>query len=501
MLTKPLRIRPGVASDSTDYAQAHWTDARLMRFKAGWPETVGGWQSKSGVSVDGVCRSIWYGRDTEHNVVFVYGTDNGVWAVRGASEYDITPAAFNPVTTQLAFGTGFGMGSYGTGEYGTDRAAYATTAGRLPFFWSYDTWDEDTLILGAAQQGVYEWDFNTGNICTAVTNAPTVATGIMVSTEQHVVVFGADGNLKKVAWCDQGDRTVWTPLATNSAGDAVIPGGDLIRGWRRAGRGQYLIWMDNSLYMMSYVGYPDVYSFNDVAYNCGALSHTSIVAYGGEFFWMGETSFWRYRGGQPEPIQCLISRSVFQNLSEGNRVKATAMLNKQFDEIWWYYPSEGANENDKCLIFNTKTGDFSGPFTLARSAATVDAELVKPLAAWSTKIYEHENGETADGNAMTDPYVITPPIETDSGNVISKVRRILSDHQATNGIRVSILSKRGPQDSTKEYGPYEMANGDFEKAILRVKGRQFQLKFQPHSSGGFTRVGDTRLDIFPGGGR
>ena len=57
-LTK-LQFRPGVNRELTSYSnEGGWYDCDKVRFQAGTPEKIGGWQQVSGSSFLGTCRAL-----------------------------------------------------------------------------------------------------------------------------------------------------------------------------------------------------------------------------------------------------------------------------------------------------------------------------------------------------------------------------------------------------------------------------------------------------------
>ena len=46
--------------------------------------------------------------------------------------------------------------------------------------------------------------------------------GVLVTPERHIMVFGAGGNKRKIAWGHQESLTDFTPAVTNTAGDLEI---------------------------------------------------------------------------------------------------------------------------------------------------------------------------------------------------------------------------------------------------------------------------------------
>jgi len=90
-LTK-LQFRPGIVRDVTPYTnEGGWVDGNKIRFRAGFPETIGGWQKFSSEQFEGVCRAlINWATLTGSNLIGV-GTHLKYYVNRGGSFIDITP--------------------------------------------------------------------------------------------------------------------------------------------------------------------------------------------------------------------------------------------------------------------------------------------------------------------------------------------------------------------------------------------------------------------------
>jgi len=114
----------GIVSDITDYqAQLRYTDADLVRFRAGAPEKIGGWAKNvsplvqydyvadtetttSTTTVPGICRQIFQHKDLQGNRYLFYFTTTHVYTELGGYKYDITPFRTDPVTLTNGITTG-----------------------------------------------------------------------------------------------------------------------------------------------------------------------------------------------------------------------------------------------------------------------------------------------------------------------------------------------------------------------------------------------------------
>ncbi len=87
-----LQFRPGMNREVTSYTnEGGWVDGNKVRFRAGFPETIGGWQKRATSGFLGVCRAlINWTTLTGSNLVGV-GTHLKYYVERGGSFFDITP--------------------------------------------------------------------------------------------------------------------------------------------------------------------------------------------------------------------------------------------------------------------------------------------------------------------------------------------------------------------------------------------------------------------------
>lgn len=90
-LTK-LVFRPGINRETTAYAnEGGWWDGNLVRFRAGKPETIGGWEKYTNAPMQGTGRSLMTWTAIDGSVYTAVGTNLKYYVVRGGALADITP--------------------------------------------------------------------------------------------------------------------------------------------------------------------------------------------------------------------------------------------------------------------------------------------------------------------------------------------------------------------------------------------------------------------------
>ena len=92
MPLKKLQLRAGVNKESTRYANENgWYDSEKVRFRAGTPEKIGGWQRISSSTFLGLCRSLWNWVTLAFANLIGIGTNLKFYISNGGAYYDITP--------------------------------------------------------------------------------------------------------------------------------------------------------------------------------------------------------------------------------------------------------------------------------------------------------------------------------------------------------------------------------------------------------------------------
>jgi hypothetical protein len=89
---KKLQFRPGIQKEVTAYsAEGGWTDGDRIRFRKGFPESIGGWRRYVSQAFLGVCRSITEWSTLGGVALLGFGTNLKYYVARGGEFADITP--------------------------------------------------------------------------------------------------------------------------------------------------------------------------------------------------------------------------------------------------------------------------------------------------------------------------------------------------------------------------------------------------------------------------
>ena len=427
--------------------------------------------------------------------------------------------------------SGWGAGLWGASTWGSVSALSSSNQLRN---WSHDNFGED-LVMNVRGGGIYYWDESSGVTTRAVAFsdlsnanlAPTKAVQILVSdVDRHIICFGADplntgGTARTgaidpmfIAWSDQENATQWEPLPDNTAGSFRLSAGSSIIGALRA-RQETLIWTDTSLYSMSFIGQPFTFGINLVNEGIGLIGPNAAVNSPAGVFWMDKTGFYTYNG-QIRELPCSVQNYVLSDINIGQAFQTFSTLNKEFDEVGWFYCSSSSTTIDKYVTYNYTENVWSIG-QLNRTAWLDEGVFDSPIATYTTNnvgyLYNHETGNDADGSPMDNVYIESSDFDLGEGTFYQMIRRIIPDIKFTgnggNGqiINFVVKTRNYPAESLTTSATNTCTNST-SKIDVRVRARQAALRIESDDDNsesvrlgvGF-RVGATRMDLQPSGRR
>jgi hypothetical protein len=181
-----------------------------------------------------------------------------------------------------------------------------------------------------------------------------------VTTINSFVVFGntfdlTDGNVPhRVRWSALNDDTdyVVDPSTQSDFQDL-----DASKGWVRqvVGGEVGIIFQEQAISRMSYVGSPTIWRFDEVESGKGTKSPGSVVKVGNIIFYLGLDGFYAFDGGQSIPIGAnKVDKTFFSEVDTNyiGRVSGTADLDNQV--VYWAYAASGNTNglSNKILAYN-----------------------------------------------------------------------------------------------------------------------------------------------------
>ena len=431
------------------------------------------------------------------------------------------------ITTTI-LGTGWGAGTWGRFEWGSSSGALAGQTLRL---WAADNFGED-LVFNIMNGSIYYWDATGGTSTRAVelssltgaSDTPTIARKVLVSdVDRHIIAFGANiiGTSTQdpllIRFGSQESLTDFTPTATNTAGDLRLSKGSEIITAVQTSR-QILVFTDQSLYSMQFLGPPFTFGVSMLADNTRIAGPNTALAVNDVVFWMGQENFYLY-DGRTQAIPCTVRDYVFNDMNNQQSFKFHAGSIASQTEIWWYYCSSGSTEIDRYVVYNYgQQVWYYG--TLVRTAWNDRASGLRSFpqgTGTDLYLYDHENGldDYSTGSAVAiNAFVESSDFDIGDGQQFMLLNRILPDLSFTGssaGSPAALFTIRSrdfggdnftesPSDSAirTATSPVEQYT---DKIDLRARGRQMSIRVENTATGVRWRLGAPRIDVRPDGRR
>jgi hypothetical protein len=324
-----------------------------------------------------------------------------------------------------------------------------------------------------------------------------------------------------IRWSDQENAFEWAPAETNQAGFQRLSRGSRIITANQS-RQEVLVWTDAALYSMQYVGAPEVWSVQLVGENISIVGQNAVAYSNGVSYWMGRDKFYKY-DGRTQTLNCDLRQYVFGDINTAQYDQVFAGTNEGFNEIWWFYCSEGATTVDKYVIYNyAENVWYYG--TMARTAWLDSGLRQSPLAAtYSNNLVNHEEGVDNSEGSSAQPitaYITSSEFDLDDGHTFAFIWRVLPDitfRGSTAGSPAVTMYMLPLQNSGAGYTSPASVGGSNSAGVTRVavlpieaytgqvftrvRGRQLSIKVESTELGVMWQLGAPRLDLRSDGRR
>ena len=456
-------------------------------------------------------------KDTSGSTVTANANDSGNGGGSTVGAYQI-----NVGLDVFVDSTGWGVNAWGDSTWGSTSSLVATNQLRL---WSMDNFGED-LIANPRAGSIYYWDNSTGISTRAIpltslsgaNMVPTKGLQVIVSdVDRHVLVLGADpiengarsGSIDPllIAFSDQENAAEWEPRSTNTAGSLRCSAGSEIIGGIRA-RQETLIWTDVALYSLQFIGTPLTFGLNLVNEGVTLIGPNCAVNTPAGIFWMDRKGFYRY-AGTVQSVPCTVQSYVYDDFNQSQSYQFFGYVNKEFDEVGWFYCSSGSDSIDRYVTYNYEENNWAIG-QLSRTAWVDEGIFANPIAAGKSSstpyLYSHEIGNDNDGSPMTSVYIQSGDFDLGDGEDFQFIKRMIPDVKFNgsggSGQAISaVLKVRNYPGDSFTTDQTTSFTGSTTKIDMRARGRQAALRFEAEDAGVGFRLGRNRLDMQPNGKR
>jgi hypothetical protein len=402
------------------------------------------------------------------------------------------------------------------------------------YWWVRGTTPDPGTALSARAITLQKYAFDWATATSAPTYTPTeyaeaVPTKIMQllvsQQDRHLIAFGAvpfgstnpdDFDPMLIRWADQDTPEDWIPQPTNTAGDIrVSRGSRIVRAL--PSRQEILVWTDSHLFTLQFLGTTDVFGLQEYADNISIISSRAVTTAANITYWMGQDKFYAYTG-RVETLPCTLRNHVFQNINISQADQVVCGTNEQWNEVWWFYPTNGSDYNNAYVVYNHLERIWY--YGTIERTAWLDTALRRypqgantPLADFSMgQAYNHEDGIDDDADAMVS-YIQSSDFDLADGDQFMLCRRIIPDVGFSGStandasVTMQIRSRNFPgsalSDNAVDSKPVIETSVDqyTDQVFLRARARQMALKIQSETLGVQWQLGAPRLDAREDGRR
>ena len=438
---------------------------------------------------------------------------------------------------------------------GWGDAVDAGTITLEPGLWSLSNFGQ-VLVATIANGKTFTWNAgdsarlsvraSTSTSGFATTNNPTATRVTLISpTTRHLIHFGTETTIGSattqddmfIRFSEQEDINDYAILATNTAGSQRLQDGTKIMGALVA-KENILVWTDNALYTMKFVGAPFTFGFEQVGTNCGLIGKNAAIEIDGVAYWMGTNGFFSF-DGTVNTLPCSVEDYVYDDIDTTKGQQVTAGINNLFTEVTWWYPTSGSSFNNRYVVYNYGVTNnplpmgnwYTGVNTNSIRTTWIDSLVYpKPYATaydssgtgtfpsvigetglGKSVLFEHETGTdqvNPDGSVTTLTSFIQSydfSLQTDQGaaEYFLAMRRFLPNFKILQGdatITISVADYPADPNTNTTLSPFTV-NSSTTKVDTRARGRYAAIKIENTGPAESWRFGTFQADLQPDGRR
>ena len=286
-----------------------------------------------------------------------------------------------------------------------------------------------------------------------------------------------------------------------------------------------LVWTDNALYTMKFVGAPFTFGFEQVGTNCGLIGKNAAIEIDGVAYWMSNNGFFSF-DGTVNTLPCSVEDYVYDDFDTTKGQQVNAGINNLYTEVTWWYPTQGSEFNNRYVVYNygqnnaqvpmgnwyTGTNSnsirttwidslvYPRPYATAYNSANTGTfpVVIGESGLGQTVLFEHETG-TDQVNPDGSTTILTSFVEsfdfalqTDQGigEYFLAMRRFLPNFKNLVGnvlITVSVADYPADPNTATTLSPFTI-NSSTTKIDTRARGRYASIKIE--NTGSWSNHGD-----------
>ena len=431
----------------------------------------------------------------------------------------------------------------------------ASTVTLEPGLWSLSSFGE-VLVASIFNGKTFTWNSGdaarlTKRASQLTTNFPTTNNPdktrltLVSPTTRHLIHFGTEATIGTpttqedllIRFSEQENINEYIIQAVNTAGSQRLQDGTKIMGAISA-KENILVWTDNALYTMKFVGAPFTFGFEQVGTNCGLIGQNAAIEIDGVAYWMSNNGFFSF-DGTVNTLPCSVEDYVFDDADTTKGQQINAGINNLFTEVTWWYPSQGSEFNDRYVVYNY--GQTNEPVRMGNWYTGINSNSIrttwmdtsvypKPYATsfdsnktgsfpviggetglGQTVFFEQEtgtdqinpNGTTTTLTSFVESFDFALQTDQGIGEYFLSMGRFLPNFKNLIGnavINVSVTPYPAQLNSASSFSPFTIDSAT-TFVSTRARGRYAAIKIENTGAGQSWRFGTFQADLKPDGRR
>ena len=407
------------------------------------------------------------------------------------------------------------------------------------------TWNSGIAARLSTRASTLTTGFKTAINTTTDVGNPTASRLTLISpTTRHLIHFGTETDIGDtttqdnmfIRFSDQEAINNYTIQATNTAGSQRLQDGTKIVGSIVA-KENILVWTDNALYTMKFVGAPFTFGFEQVGTNCGLIGKNAAIEIDGVAYWMSNNGFFAY-DGTVNSLSCSVEDYVYNDFDTTKGQQVYAGINNLYTEVVWYYPTANSEFNNRYVVHNYGEGKdipmgnwytgtnsnsirttwldsliYPKPYATAYDSTATGTfpSVIGSTGLGQTVYFEHEtgtdqinpNGTTTTLTSFIQSYDFALNTQEGPGQFMMSMGKFLPDFKTlVNEVDVTILVTDYPQTISVDtaLSPFTV-DSTTTFVSTRSRGRYASLKIENTDSGENWRYGTFRAEVKQDGQR
>ena len=432
----PITFKPGILKDGSPFQGEYCTNGQWTRFFRGFPQNIGGMTAlPTTISLQlAVPNAMYVDQETPEapNIFIGFAsryTQEGQYFVlalfNGSTGTWIKPPPNNPTIGAYwqIIPITFQNGQVVTKSILCVPRMIATITANTPcpgiLIYSNNAWVQVVTMSDKPQN---------------YTKLLTEITGGVLFVNPYLFIYGNNG---LVRWSKSKTQLSLEPTnpfrfdplkySINISTDKVIYGAG-VRGGTASPSA--LFWTLSSVVRLTNIGNVNPDDVDDISFkkeiitnDSSILSSNCVVEYDGIFYWPGTGRFFTYNGVVVPLENNLNRQTFFENVDMNKRQLVFGVKNTVKDEIWWFYPEKGNEDEVGCtraVIYNIMDNSWydtavmrdCGYFdNVTGNMFTVGKNLVPYEGDTDNYIWQHEVGTDQVNNNYTNDNLEKPPIK------------------------------------------------------------------------------------------